>query len=172
MIRLTLISFLLICTVFSQAQPKMRYSIDDKKSIGYFEEAIGYYQLHLAMEAEQLLSKAIERTPEFCEAYLLRAELVLSMGRTADAMADLQRVTEINPRGFSEAFFYLGDLKMRQEAYTEALQLFEQFRASGSTNEHLKKRNELMIRSAAFAQEAKRAPVDFKPVNLGSTINT
>jgi len=167
----TLFAFLISVSV-SSAQPGFRYSIDDKKAIGYFEEAIRTYELGLVDESIELLSRAIDRSPEFGEAYLLKAQISSDRGHFDAAMADLEKVTNMNPRKFPDAFFFLGELRMRAENYDLAEKAFLSFKEYGSQNENLSKRATLMIASSQFAARAIHSPVPFEPKNMGPMVNT
>lgn len=172
MIRIFFIGVILLSSICMSAQPGFRYSIDDKKSIGYFEEAVRTYELGLISESIQLLTKAIERSPDFGEAYLLKAQISSDHGEYESAMADLEKATTINPRKFPDAFFFLGELRMRAEDYGQAEKAFLSFKEYGSTNENLTRRANLMISSAQYASRAILSPVPFEPKNLGAEVNT
>lgn len=172
MIRFFILIIFCFGSVALNAQPGFRYSIDDKKAIGYFEEAMRTYELGLVDESLELISKALNRAEEFGEAYLLRAQISSDRGQFDASISDLEKVTSINPRQFPDAFFFLGELRMRAESYDLAEKAFLSFKEYGSQNENLTKRATLMISSSQYAARAILSPVPFEPKNLGPMVNT
>ncbi|MCH2197924.1 MAG: OmpA family protein [Flavobacteriales bacterium] len=158
-------------TITVSAQPG-RYSISDKKSIKMYEEAVSAYEMNLDREAEQQINKAIERSPDFAEAYLLRAQINSDKKDMQASINDLREVTIRKPKMFPQTFFFLGDLLMKESDYADAKIQFEVFRKMGIDDPLMNQKAELMMASCDFAEEAMASPVPFNPVNLGPGVNS
>ncbi|WP_306643661.1 OmpA family protein [Sanyastnella coralliicola] len=158
-------------TIIVSAQPG-RYSISDKKSIKMYEEAVSAYEMNLDREAEQQINKAIERSPDFAEAYLLRAQINSDKKDMQASINDLREVTIRKPKMFPQTFFFLGDLLMKESDYADAKIQFEAFRKMGIDDPMMNQKADLMIASCDFAVEAMASPVPFDPVNLGPGVNS
>ena len=156
----------------ASAQPGVKYSIKDGKAIKLYEEAVRAYEIGLSVEASHEIDKAIDRAPNFSEAYLLRAQIHADAGNRRLAIADLEQVTQIGAPGFNEVFFYLGELRMREAMYGLAKADFNELLRRGSRDRHLLEHAKLLAESCDFALEAIANPVPFSPVNLGAGVNT
>lgn len=173
LVRLALCSVIALCSVHvASAQPGAKYSIQDKKAIKFYEEAVGAYEIRLVDEAMYAIERAIDRDARFSEAYLLRAQIYADANKRDRAIADLETVTQIGAEGFNEIYFYLGELLMQEGAYPRAKSAFVAFAQKGSRDVKLVEHAALLIRSCDFAVEAMKHPVDFNPINLGPGVNT
>lgn len=169
---LIVMSISLLFSTLAQAQPGARYSINDKKAINFYQEAVRAYELRLPDEASKYIEKAIDREPKFSEAYLLRAQMMMDDGNRQEAINDLRRVTTIAPRTFPQTYLFIGDLLMREEDYSDARIQFEQLLSMQIDAPALNAEAELKLESCRFAEVAKANPVPFEPMNLGAEINT
>ncbi len=137
-----------------------------------YEEAVSAYEMNLDREAEQQINKAIERSPDFAEAYLLRAQINSDKKDMQASINDLREVTIRKPKMFPQTFFFLGDLLMKESDYADAKIQFEAFRKMGIDDPMMNQKADLMIASCDFAVEAMASPVPFDPVNLGPGVNS
>ncbi len=82
---------------------------------------------HEFVISESILDRLVEHNETFSEAYNRRATLFFMMGRLDDALRDIERVLEIEPRHFGALsgrgmiFKEQGKLQEALEAYREAL---------------------------------------------------
>ncbi len=171
-VQYVLISVLVALGGAALAQPVIHHSIKDAKAIRYFEEAIRAYDLGLVPEAMDQVERAIDKAPNFYEAFVLRAQLHADQKNSAAAIADLERAIAIGAPGSADVHFYLGDLLMREADYASAKTNFEALVAKGTRNTPLLERAALYIRSCNFAMAALKNPVPFDPKNLGSGVNS
>lgn len=171
------IQFLLVVVILfagnmASAQPGAKYSIKDNRAIKSYEEAVNAYEIGLSQEAMIEINKALARAENFSEAYLLRAQIYADAGNRSDAIADLERVTQIAAPGFNEIHFYLGELLMKDEKYERAEAAFRKLLQLGSRDRNLLEHTQLMVLSCEFAKSAIKNPKEFDPVNLGPGVNT
>lgn len=173
LVRLVLVSVIAVLGVnVASAQPGARYSIQDKKAIKFYEEAVGAYEMGLVDEAMNEIERALARNEQFSEAYLLRAQIYADKNKRDLAIADLETVTKIGAEGFTEIYFYLGELLMKDEQYERARSAFSTLAQRGSRDRKLLDHTRLLIQSCDFALEAMQHPVNFNPINLGAGVNT
>lgn len=170
--RFIFFTLLVLFSANASAQPGAKYSIKDGKSIKLYEESVRAYELGFNQEALQVLDKLIEKTPNFSEAYLLRAQVYADSKQSEKAIADLNHVVEIGHPDFSDAGFYLGDLYMQSMQYEAADAAFSAFISKGSRDKRLLEHAALHRKSCAFALVAMKNPVPFEPINLGEGVNS
>lgn len=166
------VAALILAGFSALAQPAARYSIKDAKAIRFYEEAVRAYELGLIPEAMDQIERAIDKAPNFSEAFVLRAQVHADQKNSPAAIADLEQAISIGAPGFADVHFFLGDLQMRESQYIEAKTNFEALVAKGTRNKPLLERAELYIRSCDFASGALKNPVPFNPENLGSGVNS
>ncbi len=81
------------------------------------------------LEAKARVDRVVSALPEDAEARVLRAEILLSMGRDADALVDARRATELAPSNgaahlaLGEASLRTGDAESAELAMNRAAQL-------------------------------------------------
>ena len=107
---------------------QMNYSISNKKAIKLFEEALNAprenrdeYGRETYTKAIELLTKAIEKEPNFWEAYVAKAEMAQLSNDFKLAIDCLEKSLEVAPRHSpgSETEFMLGYLQFHYGKYNE-----------------------------------------------------
>ncbi|MCG8577056.1 MAG: OmpA family protein [Flavobacteriales bacterium] len=173
-----LFSFLIVsCTI---AQPGS-WSTKSKKAIKYIEEARNATYILLKETglpdygtAIEWCDKAIEKDPEFTEAYEIKADYCVRAGRIPEAIESYK--TAINTANFYSGtgyvFFDLAVLEMSQGLYEDAMANLKKYRTFKNANEDYLKQTEWMIANCEFGIEAMKNPLPFKPVNVGAGVNT
>jgi outer membrane protein OmpA-like peptidoglycan-associated protein len=77
----------------------------------------------------------------------------------------------VDSLGSVDLFFYLADANFRTGKYTDAERWYSRFVQHPNATADLKDRARESLRKAQWAATAQRAPVDFRPTNLGPHIN-
>lgn len=168
LIILTLSLSLSLSHLFAQEAPFS--GSKNQKANYYFGEALKTYQGYDYPKTQNWLDKAVNSDPNFIEAYLMMAEMKMNDEKYEEAIKLFDKVSTLNPEfpriysGKSKAYF-------RLKKYDEALQNAEKFL---SYPDYYGKKAELTIikNNAEFAKAAVLAPVPFKPVNMGPSINS
>lgn len=119
-----------------------------------------------------VIQKAVDRDPEFVEAWLLKADLHIQAKQPDEAIAAMKQSIEVAPSYFPNKYYTLGKLYMAQLEYGLAKKQFERLLQFGSVPAHIKQDANLQLKSCVFAIEAMANPVPFEPVNLGPGVNT
>ena len=109
--------FTILITACSIAQPG-QWSTKSKKAIKYVETGMNATRsidpstvLPNYREAIYWIDKAIEKDPNFIDAYFLKAEYCMASGRAMEAIEAYRKILEINPNISSTGFVYY-DLAM------------------------------------------------------------
>lgn len=89
----------------------------------YYEQGVERQRRGNMDDAEQYLSWAIERDPDFAPAYVSRGGIHLSRGDLDRALADVDAALEIEPT--ARSYVLRGEVLRRREAYGEALRAFD-----------------------------------------------
>jgi len=148
------------------------YTTTNKKAIQHFEDASKLMvdrQFQLSLST---VEKAIEKEPEFVEAWLLKGDILIELRRLQDAIDALEKSIEINPEYFPNKYFTLAALRMQRAEYAEAAKALRIFLKQKKIRPDLLERAQLELTNCEFAIEAIKNPVDFNPINMGEGVNS
>ena len=162
------ILFFVLCFCLIQIKPIQAQS---KKSIKLFEKAKEADKEGLSQKALEYLDRAIEKSPEYVEAYLFAA--------------DIHRTEE----NFNKAIFYYESLLKSQEVpyyfylfygetlfeigeYDKAILAFREYLKSNKAASRYKEKVRTYIANCEFSIEAISKPKPFNPLNLGELVNS
>lgn len=152
--------------------PPGTYTSLNKKAVRYFEESKKMFQVRKDIEAEKLIKKAIEEDSQFIEAHSAYADFLMSKGRTKEAIDNYEKAIAINPKLFIDNNFYLGGAYLYIGMYEKAIPVLETILKTERINPELKSQASKYIKNARFGANALKNPHPFKPINVGSGINT
>ncbi|MEM9024547.1 MAG: tetratricopeptide repeat protein, partial [Bacteroidota bacterium] len=155
-----------------QATAQEPLSTKDKKAIKRFEEAqtnIQYNQLELA---EVNLQLAIERDPNFKEAYIVLGQVYAQSRQDAKAIEAFDQLIALDPNFYPPVYFTKGSLEIGVGKYAEAEKSFNQYLTFGLNHPRMDPLARQGLTNCAFAKEAIKRPVPFEPKNLGPEINS
>ncbi len=120
------------------------------------------------------MNKAIEKDPEFWDAHLMKGDYCLKLGWNMEAIESYQAV--INCETFKSStgiiYFDLAKLEWGEGLYEQALAHAKKYKTYKGANPDLLKEADWIILNCEYAVKAVQNPVDFKPVNVGSGVNT
>ncbi len=173
---LFVISFFLLNSYSSQSA---LYSSYNKKAIKLYEKAIECYQDISPLNgrgnlkgAEEYLLKSLAKDSTFSEAYILLSQVKVKMGDITSAIFYKEKMMTLNPIIPLVEYFYLAGMHMAIGSYEKCLKNAVRYKNSPLADQRYIGRIEKMIENCEFAIEAIKNPVDFDPVNLGSSINS
>ena len=164
----------------SIAQPG-KWSSKKKKAIKYVEAGMeathhinpktGYPDYETAIA---YMDKAIDKDPEFYEAYDLKAGYCMSMGDAMCAIESYKNMIAIDKFHTNTGYVYfeLAALEVSQGLYEDALGHAKIYANYKNVPEEMKTENDFIIKTCNFAIEAKKNPVPFNPINVGAGVNT
>ena len=173
---LFVISFFLLNPFYGQSA---LYSSYNKKAIKLYEKAIECYQDISPFSgrgnlkgAEEYLLKSLAKDSTFSEAYILLSQVKVKMGDINSAIFYKEKMMTANPIIPLVEYFYLAGMHMAIGSYEKCLKNAVRYKNSPLADKRYIVRIDKMIENCEFAIEAIKNPVDFDPINLGSSINS
>ena len=173
---LVIIPFFLLNSYSSQSA---LYSSYNKKAIKLYEKAIACYQDINPLNgrgnltgAEEYLLKSLDKDSTFSEAYILLSQVKVKMGDINSAIFYKEKMMTVNPIIPLVEYFYLAGMHMAIGSYEKCLKNAVRYKNSPLADQRYMGRIDKMIENCQFAIEAIKNPVDFDPINLGSSINS
>lgn len=160
-----------VLLTFAQKKPKA-YSTTNEKAIKYYEESKKYFAQYKDKEAEEYLTKALQKDDNFIEAHSAYAQLLVEKKRFSEAVTHLKKAISINPDAYPVNFFMLANISMIQGDYETAYNSYKKFLSYKYINPDMKEIAEREIKNAEFGMNAVKHPQEFKPINIGNAINT
>lgn len=157
---------------FAQSLPPGTYTSTNKKAVKFFEQAKLDYELKKDVEAEKLLNKTLQEDPNFVEAHMLYAYLLIEKRNIKEGIAHFQRAIDLNPKFFPRNYFDLGLAQLLSADYDNAVKNLESFLKFERINPNTKEQAEQYLKNARFGSNAMKNPQPFKPVNVGPGINS
>jgi len=149
-----------------------RYSITNRSAIKNYENATSFYDNRKNDEALKELNKAIQKSPEFIEAYILKANIYVDKYDLESAIKEYYKSLKVNPTFFPNSYYILGNIEVGVGRYEDALRNYNTFLKMNGISSELKEKAHSKKISCEFAIKAIGDPVPFDPENLGSNINT
>ena len=169
-------SFFLLNPFYGQSA---LYSSYNKKAIKLYEKAIECYQDISPLSgrgnlkgAEEYLLKSLAKDSTFSEAYILLSQVKVKMGDINSAIFYKEKMMTANPIIPLVEYFYLAGMHMAIGSYEKCLKNAVRYKNSPLADKRYIRRIDKMIENCEFAIEAIKNPVDFDPINLGSSINS
>ncbi|MEO0468408.1 MAG: OmpA family protein [Bacteroidota bacterium] len=161
----------LLC--FSQTKPKPAdFGIKSKKAMNLYFDGLQQARYRAREQAIGLFKEAIEIEPDFAHAHFQLGLNAYVRKKKEDALTHLEKAYELRPSEFRSINFYLGETYFLNAKYEEAADLLGKFVAGKQGRKQDLARAARNLRHARFAAAAIQTPVDFKPINLGSGVNT
>ena len=110
-----------------QYMPPGTYTSTNKKAIKHIEEGRKEYASHKDAEAEKSFNKALAEDPNFVEAMMGLTYIYMDQNKNEEAITQLKRATQVNPKFFPGNSYQLGELQYYTAHYEEAIPNFEKF---------------------------------------------
>lgn len=164
------IIFLLFIQNFSFAQDKL--STSSRAALRNFQRANVYVDQHNLKLAIVELQEATENDPGFIEAFLLLGDIYRADFAYLDAKIAYKNAYKINPNYSPERYFYLADTELKTGDYELAKHHFLKFLSVAHISDKNVIKAQKHIKDCDFSLAAIKNPVPFKPINMGSSINT
>ncbi len=147
-------------------------STDSKKARRYFELAERSFRLQEYQQAEVDFRSALAEDPRFFEAWVMLGELYEETNEDTSAISAYKQAVAVDADKYPPVFYFLGTLEYQNGLYADALSHLEVYLAYGGASQKGRGKAEQYKLNCVFAIGAMEEPVPFKPVNLGSTVNT
>lgn len=158
-------AILLLLCLFS-----LSLSAQSKKAEKLFGKAREELTAENPGQALDLLDKAIEDSPSYVDALLLKAEILRQLDREEESLPLYKKALE-SGAPYYVTLFYGRTLYMTGH-YEEAIAPLKAYLEHPQARPKYKEDARRLIASAEFAAEAVANPVDYNPENLGPLVNT
>ncbi len=151
-----------------------------RKAQQYHDKALEYYESGQFQEALLQSRLALKEYPRYFEMYQLQAAIYTDLKEKDSTIAAYRHALDIDPNVHVPTYYYLAELELQQGYYAEAAAHLDAYLYKTNNANAYKpnassklqdKANLLKIKIDA-ALKMYRNPVDFKPENLGDSINT
>ncbi len=165
-------AFVLLAT-FSLAfsQPRELTSTN-RRAQGSYKAALQAYESYNYELALTNLADALKQDDRFIEAHLVMSQIYQETNRPEEAIVAAEKAILINPDFFPNIYFNLGNMLFGRGEYERALGYYETFMKYRNIRNETRELALLRRKSCHFALHAQENPVPFKPINLGSNINS
>lgn len=134
-------------------------------------EALQDFDIAEYESALSKVNKALKKDPKYTQAHDLKARIKMAQGLTDEAVLSYQKVLEIDPTN-KYAHFDLAEIYFNKMEYQTAKNHLSALIDVRMTDKNFWLKVQQLKINTAFAQEAVKNPVPFKPENLGKTINS
>lgn len=171
-ISLFYIVILLLSTTSCLAQKHGHYASSNKKAIKLFEGAIEFYNVGKSQNAIDYLNRALEKDPNFVDAYLFLGDVYSSKNSFEVAMNYYNKALKINPNYYPKANYLAAMMEMELMRYEPAASHLREYLQSPHFDNTLKDKIMHDIDVCDFSSALMKNPVSFDPINLGENINT
>ncbi len=163
----------LILSLFSCKSQQGIYTTTDKKAIKLYQNAKKTISAGKTEAAIRDLEKAVEKAPEFVEALTMLAFAYVDVKQDAKAIETFKKAVVANPSYYRGAnVFALARFEFGMGKYEDAKQHYQQYLDLPLKDSSYMRQSNHYLRCCDFAISAIKAPVPFKPVNMGPGINT
>lgn len=116
------------------------------------------------------LDKAIDESPDYVDALLFKADLLMEMGRVSEAPPVYESAIKAGAPYY--VYLFYGRSLFENKRYEEAIAALERYKEDPKASKKYVIQADRMIEDSQFAIQATANPVDYKPKNLGPMVNT
>ncbi|MFA8300726.1 MAG: OmpA family protein [Hyphomicrobiales bacterium] len=147
------------------------FSIKSRKAIKYYKKATNYYYQRNDDNAIIELGNALEKEPDFIEAYLLLGDIYTDKRKYDKAIDSYQSAIKIDSAFFPNAYYLCAKLYLRQGAYENAKNYLDRFLKFRTTSRIILEKAKHDLAIANFGVEQVSNPVPFDPIYLPGNVN-
>lgn len=148
------------------------FSQHHKKAVKAFEAAQKAFVERDYDEAYRNVRKALEKDPDYAEAWLLQGEIAMETRDYDMALEGYEQSLRVDSLLFPPVALTLASIYDKKMRYADEINMLEWFQKTAPGNKANDEKAARMLVNARFRDEAFKHPVDFNPVNLGNTVNT
>lgn len=144
----------------------------EQKAASMYEGARNSYRSGQTNEALTLLSSSLQACPLLADTWMLLGVIYEDVHNIDSSILCYRKALSINPNIFNNAYFTLARLEYSVGEYLQADKNLNTFLSKPNISEKLKARAQQLLTLNIQALELTKNAVEFKPVNLGDSINT
>jgi outer membrane protein OmpA-like peptidoglycan-associated protein/tetratricopeptide (TPR) repeat protein len=169
--RSILLLILLFCSAIA-VDAQNRYSTTNKDAIQYFVQASHAIDDRLYDEAIIHLQKAIAADSKFVEAYAQWGDVARLRKYNVQAIEAYKKVISLNADFNRAIYIKIGEVELIEGQYDDANKHLEKYLTYPNISASNLATAQKFLKDARYGLNAIQHPVPFKPVNIGSEINT
>lgn len=143
-----------------------------KKAVKAFETAVKAFGERDYDQAYQQVRKAVEKDPDYAEAWLLQGEIGMEVADYDMALEGYEQMFRVDSLFYPPACLTLARLYDKRMRYGDEITILRLLQHAETINNEVNVISIEMLKQANFRKEAVEKPVDFNPVNLGNGVNT
>ncbi|MBN1250730.1 MAG: PD40 domain-containing protein [Bacteroidales bacterium] len=168
----TLIFLIITIFVFQSISAQNKYYTKSKKAAKHFEKALQNYNLQYFQIAENELDEALKIDADFLDVYILKAQIEIEKGNKEKAIENFEKALKIDETYQSLIFLKKAEIELETGKYIQAKSDFVKYKSIKKLSENQENYLKKKIMQCEFAISAINNPVNFKPINIGSEINS
>lgn len=142
------------------------------KEVKYHQKALAYYNASALDEALAELAKALKINDHYIESWLLRGDIYSIRGDKKEAIQSYSKAVSIDHNFFPPAVYILANLQFEEHLYAECVRNYEWYLQYPEARQVEKNKCLKNLGLARFRLNAMENPELFRPVNLGTAVNT
>ncbi len=162
---------LLLCLPFT-AFAQREYATNNKEAVKFYTlagESINYQQYDKAIEQ---LNQALAADDQFTDAHYQLGSVYLYKQQYPQAAVQYLKTISLNPNFNRAVYLNLGNVYIMLGKYAEAKEMLQKYISFNEIQPKDRATAQKLITDCDFSLQAMQHPVVFKPVNLGTSINT
>jgi flagellar motor protein MotB len=164
---------LLISAVFcSISAQDTQLSTSNKKALKLFQSAERSFILGETDVAKKLLLEAINKDPEFAEAWLLLGDVNNELNNLSEAVTAYKKALKIDPSTFYYANYLIGNLEFSIGNYKYALVYYKAFLNTENLSAEKIQDTKRKIENTEIAIKITHNPLDIQLTRIGDQINS
>ncbi|HLP20179.1 MAG TPA: hypothetical protein VK174_07760, partial [Chitinophagales bacterium] len=172
MLKPLLLSVLLLLAAFGFSQVTTKETAKGK-ALEYFSRADNHIAYKHFESADSLLKLAVKEKDNFIDAWIMIGQLNAQVFKNyEEAIRAFEKVKLLQANYMGDVDFNLGLCYLALSEYGKAKTAFVAYLSLPKLPAESRMLAEKNVKDCDFAADAMKHPVDFKPVNLGSGVNT
>jgi len=164
--------FLVVVLFQSCYSQQLELTTKNKRAEKVFRQGLELYNNYEPQRAKSQFLRAIEIDSLFVEAYQLVGSIFEEEKNYEKAIEYYEKSIEVDPDFFSNTFYLVANLYLKDGIYEKALSNLNNFIKYKNISHDLREEAYKKINNCEVAIELMKNPVPFEPKNLGTAINT
>ncbi len=137
-----------------------------------FDRAVNAYERRDFVSTLRIIDDLLKEEPGYARAYLLKADMYYDLKDFPIAITCYKKAVQIDASVYPPAYFILANLYFELENYVEAKASYLKYLTYNPKIQAELKRIQDNLALCDFRAQMIKNPVPFKPVNIGTNINT
>ncbi len=167
-----IISLFISLDMYSQRSKDIELTSKSRKAKKAFKRAISFFEVKQYKDALIEINTALKHDSNFVEAYLMAGQIYDETKSIRRSIYYYRKASIVNPDFYPEVFITLATMEISLGLYSDALIDFNEYKKQQHKNERYIPKVNAGIEYAEFGKWNVENPVEYNPVNVGSSVNT